>query len=256
MRELTIVSPHRDDVPFSLYLCLSRWCSLPIQVNVVTVFTVSEYAPRANLSETGREAVRSAVTYLRRREDRRVFNLIDKRIKVQPLNLLDATLRLGINVDSVCKASEGNTAGTYSEVDALSNCFKRFLLRALVLAPLALGDHVDHLIVRAAVIKSSAPHKLAFYEDLPYAAWVTTASVRETIHQIEQTTNAPLKPFIVRHKSQISRKREVIRQYKSQISGADAAEIAGFAVNYHGGERIWVPKRSRAWRALTRDRYA
>lgn len=255
MRQLTIVSPHRDDVPFSLYLCLSRWRSLPIQIKVVTVFTVSEYAPRADLSEAGPDGIRSTVTYLRCQEDRRVFNLIDQRIRVQPLNLLDAPLRLGINIDSVCKPVKDKRAATYPELEMLSNCINRFLLHTLILAPLGLGNHVDHLIVRAAVIKSSPPHKLAFYEDLPYAAWVAAASVRETVREIEETTRAPLKPFVVRHKTHVPRKRQVINQYKSQISDSDATEIARFAANYKGGERIWVPKHSRTWQTLTRDRY-
>src|SRR5260370_9791521 len=100
MSELTIVSPHRDDVPFSLFLSLSRWCSLPLKVNVVTVFTVSAYAPRASALAGDFEQIRSAVTSLRKREDRRLFHLIDKKITPEALDFLDAPLRLGITPDS------------------------------------------------------------------------------------------------------------------------------------------------------------
>jgi hypothetical protein len=251
MSELTIVSPHRDDVPFSLYLSLSRWRSFPVKLNVVTVFTVSVYAPRAGLAARDSDTLRSTVTSLRKREDRRVFNLIDKRITVEDLGFLDAPLRFGITADLVCKP-QSPSIESRPEVEALSRHFRKYFLRGLVLAPLALGDHIDHLTVRAAAIRGSAPHKLAFYEDLPYATWVSQDSLRQAVASAERNTGVPLKRSVVRRKAYILRKRSIVGRYQSQISRSEANAIARFAVNYRSGERIWVPKHSRIWASFIR----
>jgi hypothetical protein len=252
MSELTIVSPHRDDVPFSLYLSLSRWRSLPFKLNVVTVFTVSLYAPRANLLAGDFEIARSIVTSLRKREDRRVFNLIDRRIGFEDLGLLDAPLRLGITADLVCKPQSALSENR-PEVEALSRRFRKYFFRGLVLAPLALGDHIDHLTVRAAVMKTSVPHKLGFYEDLPYATWISEGSLRQAVTDAENSTGVPLRSSLIRRKAHISRKRSIVSRYQSQISRNEANSIARFAENYRGGERIWVPKRGKAWTSVIRE---
>jgi hypothetical protein len=252
MSELTIVSPHRDDVPFSLYLSLSRWRTLPVELNVVTVFTVSLYAPRATVPAGDFDTARSIVTSLRKREDRHVFNLIDRTIGLEDLELLDAPLRLGITADLVCKPQRSSVESR-PEVETLSRRFRKYFLRGLVLAPLALGDHVDHLTVRAAAIRSCVPYKLGFYEDLPYARWVSEGSLRTAVAHAEHSTGVPLRSSLIRRKAYISRKRSTVSRYQSQISRSEANAIARFAVNYGSGERIWVPKHSRAWRSLIRE---
>jgi hypothetical protein len=252
MSELTIVSPHRDDVPFSLYLSLSRWRSLPVKLNVVTVFTVSIYAPRAGIVARESDTPRSIVTSLRKREDRRVFQLIDKKIALHDLDFLDAPLRLGIPANVVCKP-QIPSIDSRPEVDTLSREFRKYFVRGLVLAPLALGDHIDHLTVRAAAIKGSVPHKLAFYEDLPYATWVSAGALRQAVAYAERDTGVPLRGSVIRRKAYIARKRGAVSRYESQISRSEANAIARFAVRYRSGERIWVPKHSRAWRSLIRE---
>lgn len=252
MSELTIVSPHRDDVPFSLYLSLSRWRSLPVKLNVVTVFTVSVYAPRADIVARDSDTVRSTVTSLRKREDRRVFNLIDKRIAVEDLDFLDAPLRLGIPADLVC-TPQSLSIESRPEVGTLSRDFQKYFVRGLVLAPLALGDHIDHLTVRAAAIRGSVPHKLAFYEDLPYATWVSGSSLGQAVAYAERNTGVPLRGSVIRRRAYISRKRSVVSRYQSQINRGEADSIARFAVNYRSGERIWVPKHNKAWCSLIRE---
>jgi hypothetical protein len=254
MSELTIVSPHRDDVPFSLYLSLSRWRSLQLKLNVATVFTISAYAPRATPLTSKSGDVTSIITSIRKREDRRVFGLIDKRIKQEDLRFLDAPLRLDISPDVVCKP-HGPPVEGHPEVEILRRHFRKYFLGGLVLAPLALGDHVDHLTVRAAAIKTSVPHKLGFYEDLPYASWVSESSLREVVSYVEQNTGKPLKSFLVRRKGHIFGKRGIACRYQSQISRSEAGVIARYAVKYGCGERIWIPKYCSAWRFLTPESY-
>ncbi len=252
MSELTIISPHRDDVPFSLSIALSRWRSLPLQVNVVTVFTISVYAPRRNVPAGDSENARSSVSSLRKREDRRVFRLLGKNIKLEDLALLDAPLRLGISADSVCRAQSWSIESC-TEVEVLTRHFQRYFLRGLVLAPLGLGDHVDHLTVRAAAIRSSEGYKLGFYEDLPYATWVPDSLLRRAVCYAERGTGKTLKSCIIRRKCYTRRKRSIVARYDSQISRDEATAIARFAASYRGGERIWIPKHASAWISLVRQ---
>jgi hypothetical protein len=255
MSDLIIISPHRDDVPFSLYLSLSRWRSLPIKLSIATVFSVSAYAPRVTALASDFDDARRAVTSIRKREDRRVFTLIDKAIKLKDLQFLDAPLRLGIGADVVCRPQSSPVEGR-PEVELLSRHFRKYFLRGLVLAPLALGDHIDHLTARAVAIKASVPHKLGFYEDLPYAAWVSESSLREVVSYVEQKTGKPLKSFLIRRKGHVFEKRGIASRYQSQISRSEAGVIARYAVKYGCGERIWIPKHCSAWRFLTPDSYA
>jgi hypothetical protein len=180
-----------------------------------------------------------------------VFNLIDKKIAVEDLDLLDAPLRFGITADLVCK-TQSPSIESRPEVEALSRHLRKYFVRGLVLAPLALGNHIDHLTVRAAAIRGSVPQKLAFYEDLPYATWVSEGSLRQAVAYAERNTGVPLKSSVIRRNAYISRKRSVVGRYQSQISRSEANAIARFAVNYHAGERIWVPKHNRVWGSLIR----
>jgi hypothetical protein len=249
MRELTIVSPHRDDVPFSLSLALSRWRCLPIKLQVLTVFTVSVYAPRAGTVIGDSQDLQSQITSLRQREDRRVFNLIEKDMKLEALGFLDAPLRLGIGAEAVCH-QHGRAIESQPEVELLSRHFRKYFIRGLVLAPLALGDHVDHLTVRTAAIESSRPQRLGFYEDLPYATWVPEPALRKAVSDAEHRTGVPLRGCIIRRKHYIARKRNIIGRYQSQVGPNDTLAIARFGIRYGGGERIWIPKHSKRWRSI------
>lgn len=250
MHELTIVSPHRDDVPFSLYQCLSRWRELPIIVKVVTVFTISTHAPGVYLpADLADDDTKAIITSIRKREDDRVFRLIDKAIRLESLHLLDAPLRLGVPVDSVCSLDPSILENS-SEVVTISHQLRKYFSRGLVLAPLGLGNHIDHLTVNAAAIKGSSQHKLGFYEDLPYATAESKTSLRDAVSSAERDTGMRLKPLVIAGKANLSQKRRVISLYQSQIDPKGATEIARFASNYRGGERIWVPEHSRTWNAL------
>ncbi len=243
MRDITVFSPHRDDAAFSLYACLTRWSAASIGVRVVNFFTVSSYAPR--ISST----LPHVVSNVRRREDQSALSLINTRIRVESLDLLDAPLRLGISPDYVCKPEASRLPGGI-ESDMLASVVRKYFAHGVALAPLGLGNHVDHLAVREAAIKSVARGKLGFYEDLPYAIWTPDTVFRERLSDTEERTGLKLRPCIIRHDRAVARKRKLIGRYQSQIDHDDASTIARFALTYGGGERIWIPKHSRAWGTL------
>jgi LmbE family N-acetylglucosaminyl deacetylase len=224
MCHVTVLSPHPDDAVFSLGLSLAAWSERGIKVRVINFFTVSGFAPRCGSKDTG------VISAVREREDRKALGSISANIEIKSLGLLDAPLRLGLPVGSVFTLEV-----EMGEVRALQQ-----RMAGPVIAPLGLGNHIDHLTVRAAAIRQE--HKnLAFYEDLPYAAWSSDAAVRQCVREVEEMARARLRPVILRRAHAIATKRRIVARYRSQIDREDAELIARFAANYGGGERIWIP---------------
>ncbi|MGA8027866.1 MAG: PIG-L family deacetylase [Bryobacteraceae bacterium] len=243
MDELTVLSPHRDDAAFSLCQSLARWTHLPLKLRVVNFFTVSAYGPRSGSTD------RALISSLRKREDERAIASIDREIKIESLDLLDAPLRLGVNVSSVCR-SEMGALQPQGEAENLAYWIRRYLRRGLVLSPLGLGNHVDHLAVKTAAVSSSMRNRLGFYEDLPYAIWTPDSVLRRSIGDIEERTGMPLRPVVIRGKKGVRWKARIIGGYASQITREHATGIAQFALTYRGCERIWIPKHAKGWQLL------
>ena len=243
MLPLTVLSPHRDDAVFSLALALSRWSKLTVPITILNFFTVSAYAPHASSSAV------DEISSLRQSEDREAITSIDPAIEVQSLDLLDAPLRLNISPASI-SAPENLERQPRGETEALALRIHPFLLRGLVLAPLALGDHIDHQAVRYAALSLPKTERLAFYEDLPYATWTAEEQLTAHVQAIEHATGVKLEGVVVNSGAAIQDKRHMVSYYASQITNAEADSIAEYASRYGGAERIWIPKDSTCWRLL------
>lgn len=238
MHPVTVLSPHRDDAAFSLFVCLAKWSALRIELRVINFFTESAWAPRAGATHA------NGVTNIRKREDRHVLSRISSNIRVLDRGFLDAPVRLGITTSQVF---EPQTAAFITDdlLDQLSPSV-RSSGAGLTLAPLCLGDHVDHLAVREAAVRSHRRATLGFYEDLPYALCTSEKCLRERVKDVERKIGRRLKPVIVRAQA-ACQKRGVISGYGSQITATDAAAIAEWSRHYGGGERIWIPAHSSRW---------
>lgn len=243
MDELTLLSPHRDDAAFSLYVCLSRWRKAPVRLTVLNFFTESAYAPRAL------PISRDCVSAARAREDRHAVRAIDPRIQIKSAGLLDAPLRLGIEAGAVCRP-EVRAYDDSLDLGTLRRVIRARIITGLVIAPLGLGNHVDHVLVNKAASETLPGKRLAYYEDLPYASWTSQTELMQRVSECERRTRIGLKPIIVRAEHAVWRKREVGAHYQSQITPTEAAQIARYAARYGGGERIWIPGHSMRWKAL------
>ncbi len=243
MIRLTILSPHRDDAVFSLYLALQKWRQSGIRVTVLNFFTVSNYAPRVSENQT------KAISLVRKTEDHNVLSRIDKRIRIRDCDLLDAPLRLGIPFEAVCRPDTG--AFAKSVEPEIAAYVRTQVQKSLVIAPIGLGGHVDHLAVNEAAVTAVLQRsRIAFYEDLPYATWASDDVLRQRIHEIETQLQRGLRPVIIRQKHARLRKQRAAAGYKSQITQEEARSIAGFSRRYGGGERLWIPKHSKSWTML------
>lgn len=122
------------------------------------------------------------------------------------------------------------------------------LLRSLpdaeeIVAPLTVGNHVDHIFVRQAA-EQVFGQRLRYYEDYPYAQKEgSVQAVLETTGQEWQATVYPLS------KAALQAKIEAILAYRSQFSTfwTDRADlerqVRGYAESVGGesvgGERVW-----------------
>jgi LmbE family N-acetylglucosaminyl deacetylase len=239
VQTITILSPHPDDAAFSLCLSIWKWSWLGIRIRIINVFTRSTYAPQAALDEDKRDGVEE-VTRLRVREDRAALFRIHPGLIVDSLPFWDAPLRLGIDAKMVCSeaARSIQDPGTCTQ---LNEALLRKGRQTFVVAPLALGDHVDHLAVRTAAIAVRDEFQaLAFYEDLPYRMWTSEQALQEHVQEIERRTGMRLRPRMIGTDHGFWMKKRIVAQYCSQITAREAEAIARNANHYGGRERIWA----------------
>jgi LmbE family N-acetylglucosaminyl deacetylase len=248
MKRLTILSPHRDDAIFSLGLALSEWAGQPeLNIDVVNFFTVSQYAPRTPLTSiTGISAARA-------REDRLTLREAGLCIQQTSLELLDAPLRTGLHWSQVCRPEVWHVVNA-ELVEQLARKLDQRFNDAIMLAPLGLGNHLDHITVRQAALRAARAKRLAFYEDLPYASWTPELDIHQHVRKIEGETRLTFRPTVLRGRPSFSTKLRLASRYRSQISRQEAATIARYSAKCRG-ERIWIPEHSGHWLRLLPRRY-
>jgi LmbE family N-acetylglucosaminyl deacetylase len=243
MEKITILSPHRDDSSFSLGLALSFWGAAAVKLQVVNFFTRSTYAPRS-LAKTIEE-----VSAVREEEDRRALAFIHSSIEVTSLALLDAPLRLDLPFSQVTEEQSAQRISR-EEFRELSRYIQQHCANSLTIAPLGLGNHVDHIAVHKAAVDSLPPQNTAFYEDLPYATWTPAADLQARIESVQRATGTQLEPWILQTQNAVRQKRQIASFYQSQITAEEADNIAEYAETYRSGERLWLPVGSESWKAI------
>ena len=245
--KIVVLSPHRDDAAFSLTLTLKSFLRAGHHVIVLNCFTRSNYAPFADTSFVHENDRLSFVSALRLREDE-AWRQQQASVSLSfiGLNLKDAPLRLRCPVDNL-RTHEADPAD--KAIPKIRKSLDDLQADALVL-PLALGDHVDHRTARDAAMPQDRSIALAFYEDLPYAAWPdVTCQIEpraEALGRVLETQLTPLTTGAAGEGAAAEKFRAAL-SYDSQIDTVTAHLIADFSERYNGAERLWV---NEAWRAL------
>jgi LmbE family N-acetylglucosaminyl deacetylase len=160
------------------------------------------------------------------------------------LDLLDAPLRLKIQFQNVFQP-ETSRLLTPEWLRTLESEIARCARSGFVLAPLTLGNHVDHVAVNRAALNACGPKRLGFYEDLPYAIWTDSSTLRAKVREMEAALRLSLHPAIIAAHRTWMNKQVAAGTYSSQIKREHAVAIARRA------ERIWIP-RSMFWNELRR----
>ena len=231
LRSITILSPHRDDAAFSLGALLAACATRYLPVTVVNLFTQTAYAPFLP------GASPTEITRARRAEDESLIRLFGPCVQLHDLALTDAPLRLAIPLEHVVLAPL-SPARFFAETQALAAHLTPLATNdSLILVPLALGGHIDHLLTREAARLALPAGRLAFYEDLPYAARLTPDARAQ--HEAPLLAGA-LTPLLLHLPNAAAHKARLSALYPSQISPQVIDEMAAYTAALRG-ERLLLP---------------
>jgi hypothetical protein len=123
------------------------------------------------------------------------------------------------------------------ELHSLRRAFRNMESAALVLAPLAIGGHIDHLLARTAAMNAIPCEKIAFYEDLPYAARVPAEP--SSWHRLSGAHVAWTCRCYPRPTPGLpGSKLQYALCYSSQVNEATAKEIGDYSDALGGRERF------------------
>ncbi|NDK97572.1 PIG-L deacetylase family protein [Photorhabdus bodei] len=169
-KRLTLISPHPDDIAYSIGGFVSQLASVST-LEVVTVFTQSRWA----LPKSLRDAGSSVISKVRVKEEQTFCQ--NFKMKLYPLGLSDSSLS---GYDDGNERQLQFTQGQLTD-DIRASIVLEKLQQVLaesspdiVIAPAAIGHHIDHQIVHHAICSlQNHQWQLAFYEDLPYTAEFT-----------------------------------------------------------------------------------
>jgi len=262
--EHLFVSPHLDDAALSCGGLIHALSHAGRQVMVVTVCaglpdldTVSPYARK--LHDRWRAAIggREDPLEVRRAEDRAALELLGA--DCAQLDFHDAIYRGDIESRSWFYEDAGALFGnvryqdwsTAGDIADALGALSGIDAETRVYVPLAIGHHVDHQLVRAAVEswrgESSA---LIYYEDFPYAAdetWVVELLLRDGASR-----RRPSLQYL--SDADIAAKIAALRCYQSQLTTfwrdeTDMATVVRAFAHRRGtqtrpAERYWLPRRS------------
>lgn len=233
-RGVYLLSPHIDDVAFSIGGALLDGRFAPCVI--LNVFSVS------CCTRDDRSVSVPYVTNLRKTEDGKFFRKMIPACQIVNLDMLDAPLRLHIPEQEVFRVAESDA--DLSEVHTLCSVLAAISKwPGILLAPLALGKHVDHLIVhRAAGTLLRQGWAAAFYEDLPYAGGMTKTEIEQTVADVARELGQDLRPLLLPLRAAGRRKCQEIRVYESQVDESTMARISG-----HGRRLCEVSPAERLW---------
>ena len=235
-----VLSPHSDDACLSVGLAITAWRRAGLAIRIVTFFTRSGYA-RGRAAGTDPEEV-GRISALRAAEDL----TFTRAVGVPPpldLGWEDAPLRRKIRVrDVFARRALGPEDET--EAEALSQELRSLPEPLALVAPLAIGHHLDHRVVlEAAVRVPEVP--IAFYEDLPYAAGRSEADRAAAAAAAGRRAGRSLEAIVVRRPGGSREKRRLALCYRSQIGWWDLRRLVWTARRHGNGERLWVERQTR-----------
>jgi len=259
------LSPHFDDAAFS---CGGQIAQLTRSGAAVTIYTVMAGDPPAGFTPTAltdelharwkRGMAAEQALAARRAEDR------------EAAARLGASLAFGSAADAIYRLGRTSGAALYTTSEAIFGdvhpddpatpetleqdflaAYPHLAPEVALYAPLGVGHHVDHQLVRGMALRLAARfrlHNVYFYEEFPYARDGAAVRLR-AVSELAQAMRAHPEHFGLRavlHKvvideQALARKIEASACYRSQVDSfwADLDELERVFRDYHalsGGE--------------------
>lgn len=249
MRPLIVLSPHLDDAALSCGGRIAQAVAAGRQAVVATFFTHDEplEPPSALAADLSRWWKLPAGEVMRSRRDEDLEAC--RRLGAVPLHLdlpeapyrRDArgTILYPTLTSLFGEPALDDLLWRQRLAETISALSARYGPDPEILAPLGVGGHVDHRLVRAAA--ELACRELACYEEFPYVAWKWLALRRALVRPRQwRADTLPLSPEL------FERRIEAICAYASQVpamfrSVARLRKQLRRHLRSSGGERIWRP---------------
>lgn len=235
MKSIAFLSPHSDDISWSVG-CLAADLSRQAAVaELVTVFSVSNYTPTitTNTIEHG--------TAIRAAEDHEFCKTIG--LRYSALGFAEGLVRGYPSVESLFRFDKGSADSIYPEVRDLLRHYSMANPADLVFSPVGLGHHIEHLLCREAALQIWTSERLVFYEDLPYAAWWSEEAIRRELARCVE----PSMELALIHNCCLARKKTLAAIYASQFRDEAWQPISNHARRFVAGqtaERLWGTKQA------------
>ncbi len=230
-KRIMFFSPHHDDAVLSCGGLLRQLSVLCDEIHIVNVFTKSLWAPNCSQYKSMEE-----ISSRRAKENDAYCDALH--LKNTNLGFEDSMVRGyddyeelntdyrkdSIHVDAAKLIGRVMNQGTYD----------------LYFCPLALGNHVDHQIVKYGVLSNPMRDTsyIIFYEDLPYASLI-----EEEMGQIEYELSKTLHSLEFEFSAIEQKKRQDIMIYHSQLEENLIDNALNYAKRFQQSEyheRIWI----------------
>lgn len=200
-----LVSPHSDDIAFSLGgTLLKDFFHGPFLM--VTVFTKSNFSPCIKIFDS------EIISKVRHLEDVEFADKLE--IKFQSFSFSEPPLRGYSRRRDIFANNNPASDPVYKEVyHALSKLIRSSECE-LIVSPMGLGNHIDHIIVCNVCCRIARENnvKIVFYEDLHYASQLTLKQIKVRANSI----NPDLQPWKINITPIFNNKIENIKLYKTQ----------------------------------------
>jgi LmbE family N-acetylglucosaminyl deacetylase len=247
------LSPHPDDVILSCGGMIWEQVQRGDSVAVVTVFadSPSPSLPLSDFAQLLHDRWHASAPdgdfadppAVRRAEDTRSFEVLDRRIVLAQFPLTDCIYRTHPYLETPLYASEEAIFGELHPADPAREKLVMILPPeegTIVYSPLAIGNHVDHQLVRSIVGGWGLDAgRVRFYEDYPHVV------IRSNLEKIVGQHEGWVSKVTPLSDAALHAKIHAAAQHASQIStfwkSIDAMDEAlhSYAAQV-GGERLWI----------------
>ncbi len=216
MRDIAIISPHLDDAVLSMADHILRWKELGKNVDIITVFSsfntpILSSQAQHFLRKAGTQDVRT-YEHLRKREDLLACSQVCDVQHNTHLDFVDAAFRTSHSqvlyptramlFSGQCK---DNDAFIKSLIKSMRTIIKSY---QQIYIPAGIGNHIDHILVRDAVLKTAHPTRYGMYIEYPYALSWKNWSLWDIVTYITHTKSVSAPTL---------QKRKALSYYKSQL---------------------------------------
>ncbi|MEG4121575.1 hypothetical protein QUA43_29410 [Microcoleus sp. N9_B4] len=234
-----LLSAHADDIAYSLGGALLKGYISQITATLVTVFQRGLYVPYARPKASVEEA-----SAIRDAEDLAYAAKVG--LKHKGLGLRDVTLRGYPDLeDSIFTVTDyRQDPGAVESIETIQSFLDEQTEMTRLWVPLAIGNHIDHVLLLKAVLgwKAKPELEVIFYEDVPYAGFEELDSIETWVQQVIGSAEAE----IIDISEQFEKKLKNLEIYGSQVSQDDIDLVKLHARRIVPGlavERVWRRKK-------------